>query len=432
MCRKLLALCLVLAACEGSPSGPSADATDVPWGDGSIEVGPSDVAPDAAGEESPDVSIEVPADAPGEADDVAEDAPAETPGDVAADAPVPPSPGFAAPTGLAASADWVVVANSEFDGATMSYGPGSVTVVRRSDFAPVARIPTSKKNPAAVAIAGGRAFVLCAGETSWDAGTGLVTPASDAALDVFDLASIATATGPAASIAVPRDPSDPLVGYPTSLALSPDGKRAWAGSGTSAAIFEFDLEAGTVVHGADDAIMLGSPEVQDGITVKAAGPGRIIAGSFNRDVVFLIDLATPDKKEWVSVGRSEADMEGVIDLAFRAGGSPDLYVLFAISSAIGTVDTTTKLTDNDFATVGLYPNRIALAGDRLLVVNSGDNNLGAIDLASGAGAKAATFPEKTNPWDVAVDGDVAFVTGNGSNSLFRVDLAKNEVAGEAK
>ena len=408
MNRLVALLVLGLVACEGSPSGAGADiAKEADFqetlGDGGVPSDPL-VAPDSLGLE------EVQADLGKSLDELE---------------PLT-GPAFYGPTGLALSGELVVVANSEFDGVTMSYGPGSVTFVRRHDLAPVARMPTSRKNPAAVAISGSTAFVLCAGETSFDSEKGLVLPKSDGALDVFDLTFFET--GPKVSIPVPIDPSNPLIGYPSSLALSPDGKRAWAGSGTAAVIFEFDLVTSKLVR----TIALGDLDRQDGITLEVGQDGRIWAGSFNRDQVYAFLPSDPASRSAFTVGKSPSDMDGVVDIALRPGASPDVFALLAMSSSISAIDSTTGKVKDAFATTGLYPNRMARGADFLYVVNSGDNNVLAVNADTGKSDVVAVLPEKTNPWDIAVDGPSAFVTGNGSNSLFLVDIKAGKVVGEAK
>jgi len=103
-----------------------------------------------------------------------------------------------------------------------------------------------------------------------------------------------------------------------------------------------------------------------------------------------------------------------------------------MSSSISAIDSTTGKVKDAFATTGLYPNRMARGADFLYVVNSGDNNVLAVNADTGKSDVVAVLPEKTNPWDIAVDGPSAFVTGNGSNSLFLVDIKAGKVVGEAK
>jgi DNA-binding beta-propeller fold protein YncE len=351
--------------------------------------------------------------------------------------PLPAGSLFHSPEGVAIAGDRVFVASTAFDGATMAYGDGTVTVVRRADLAAINEIPTSHKNPQVLAVSGGRLYVLCSGETSFDTTTYVVSPKSEAAIDVFDLGVIDVATAPTATIPIPLSTKNALVGYPSSLLVSADGRTAWAGSGTAGAIFKIDLAAGKLLRGGDDPIALGDLAVQDGVKLAAGPSGAVLAGSFNRDLVFAIGADDqPGALGWASldVGKT-GDMEGVQDLAWRATGTPDLFVLLGISESITSVATASGQAGvtTGFAKVGLYPNRLLLAGGRLLVVNSGDNNLAGVDAGTGASlGTLAAFPPNTNPYDVAVDGDTAYVTGFKSNTLFEVDLAGKAVVRELK
>ena len=423
---------LFLACGSGDATVPE-DATETAVVDVATDVAPEpgtdavpDVAVDAAPDLAPDIApSEVLTDLPVE-DEPTDAASSEPAADVLVDLPpetAAPLAAFAAPEGVAATADFVFVANTAFDGPTMSYGQGTLTVVSRSDFKVVNTIATSHKNPQVAAVVGGRLYVLCSGETSYDMATYVVSPKTAGALDIFDLATVATATAPTTIIELPLQ-AGTLVGYPSSLAVTADGATAFAGSGTAAAIYRVDVATSAV-----DLISLGDAATQDGLKVVSGAGGSLWVGSFNRDQVFLVDTVGKMATQTFDVGKT-AEMEGVQDLAWRASGDPDLFVLMGLSSEVTATSSAKGQAgvQTSWAVTGLYPNRLVLAGERLLVVNSGDNNVTAFDPTTGASlGTLAVFPVKTNPYDLAVDGDLAFVTGLGTNTLFEVDLVARTV-----
>lgn len=348
------------------------------------------------------------------------------------DAEVPPPP-FAAPQGVAVVGGYAVVANAafRFDDGGLVFDEGFVTVVRLSDFKVVNRIPTTRKNPQVVAAPGSQVVVLCSGETTWDQDAGVVRPVSEGSIEVLDLAKIETATAPTRIIPLPLSGSQSLIGYPSSLAVTPDGKYGYLGSGTTAAVFKVDLQAGQVVRGTDNPIALGDLSIQDTLTVENGPPGILFVGSFNRDLVFVLDTGSDTLAsapfQQVDAGKT-ADMDGVLDLAYRSQGAPDLFVLLGLANAVQAMTTVQgQPSVQTIMTTGLYPNRIALWDGRLLVLNSGSNNVTAVDIATRQDLGAvAVFPAGTNPYDMAVAEQggrtMLYVTGLVSNTLYEVDL----------
>ena len=359
---------------------------------------------------------------------------------VAEDVSAPPTPAaFAQPEGVAVVGDYAFVANANyrFDGASIVFDPGFVTVVRLSDFQVVRQIPTAHKNPQVVVGLEDRALVLCSGETVWDNDAGVIRPVSDGSVEVIPVNEAETASAPALVIPLPAGPAGTLIGYPSSLAVTPDKRFAYAGSGTTAVLFKIDLSSNQVVRGAGNPISLGDPTVQDTLAVEAGPPGLLFAGSFNRDLVFALDTSSDAPAsapfQQVDAGKTQ-DMDGVLDLAYRAGGTPDLFVLLGLANAVQSLTTVQGAASlQTLGSTGLYPNRIAVwdAEGVVLVLNSGDNNLRALKIATGQSLDIVAFAPNTNPYDMALarrsDKDMLYVTGLLSNALYEVDLAAQKV-----
>lgn len=404
----LVAWVLVVAGCETERSRPFSDA------------GPSG------------------GDAPGTPDAVF-DTVSDTVSDAVSDTVSPP-PAFAAPEGVAVAGGYAFVANAAYrfdDNGAIVFDDGFVTVVRLNDFRVANRIPTAAKNPQVVVASGGRVVVLCSGESTWDPAAGVIRPVSDGAIEVLDVAGAETATAATHVIPLPIAGSGSLVGYPSSLAVTPDGRYAYAGSGTTAAVFKVDLQAGQVLRGSDNPISsLGDLSVQDTLAVENGPPGVLFAGSFNRDLVFALDTGSDAPAaapfQQIDAGTT-ADMDGVLDLAYRPQGTPDLFVLLGMANAVQSATTLQgQASVQTLATTGLYPNRIALWGGTLLVLNSGDNNVTAVDIATHQDLGAvAVFPTGANPYDMAVaewgGRPMLYVTGLVSNALYEVDLQEKRV-----
>jgi len=208
-------------------------------------------------------------------------------------------------------------------------------------------------------------------------------------------------------------------------------------------VFKLDLQARKVLRGTDDPIGFGDLTTTDGMVLETGPSGVLFVASFNNDKVYALDTGTDllaaAPFQSVDVGKT-AQMEGPVDLLYRAGATPDLFALLTMSNAIAAITTAAGAAgvQNDFATTGVYGNRLALWGDTLLIVNSGDNNVTGVKLATPPQdlGPLAVLPQNTNPYDVAVGQEggktVGYVTGLMSNSLFVVDLAQKQVLAEIK
>jgi outer membrane protein assembly factor BamB len=346
---------------------------------------------------------------------------------------------FAAPEGLGVAGDYLVVANSAFgyDGGQLVFGPGFATIVDRRDRRVVNRVPMPAKNPQFVAVADGHAWVLCSGQTAFD-GT-QVTPRTDGALAGIRIEDLATADAPDVVIPITLDASRPLVGYPSSLTIL-DG-QAWIGSGTSPALFVLDLATGTWTHGPDDPILLGDPDEQDTMAVASGPDGRLLVASYNRDLIWMLDAGSgqPVAGTPFEVG-TPGTMDGALSLAWRPEGTPDLFVLLGMASGVAAVsiqDSGPQVLDRFIVNAGSLPNMLLVDGDRLLVLNSGDNNVRAFDAATGAGLPfQATMPPAANPYAMAV-GDVGqrhelYVTGLGSDTVYVFDASAGSNPGATR
>lgn len=341
-----------------------------------------------------------------------------------------PDRDFATPEGITLAGRHVVVANPDFryDGQRMVFGTGFLTVVDRGSRQVVQRIALPCRNPQEVSWDGTRLWALCSGETTFD-GT-LVRPAGQAALVGLDRSGDPFRI--VAWMPIVPSPTHPLVGYPSSMAFL-DG-RAYLASGTTAALLVADLEAGHLLRSPDaplslESLGLGGLADQDTVKVLTGPPGVLLAGSFNRDRVLAFRLpgGAPDPIQSLEVG-VEGMLDGVLDLAWRPGGTPELYVLLGLAQRVVAVSDLlgAPRVDDRFAVTGTMPNRILLDRDRLWILDSGDNRVTAVDADTGRPLEVrALMPPGTNPYAMAA-GDwegrpELYVTGLRSNSLWVFD-----------
>ncbi len=107
----------------------------------------------------------------------------------------------------------------------------------------------------------------------------------------------------------------------------------------------------------------------------------------------------------------------------------EIFIVNSTSETLTKFNTETGEVDNDFATLGLYTNRIALTEDYGYVVNSGDNAIQKIDLDSGATLANIIVAAGCNPYDIVLYGDYAYVSGLLTNTVYKIDLNTDTVVG---
>ncbi len=237
----------------------------------------------------------------------------------------------------------------------------------------------------------------------------------------------------------------PLVGYPSSLVTASDGSYALAGSGTSSALFAFDVTNKAVTTGADSRVCFGTedPTFQDGITIEGSGGTVLFGASFDRNLLYGVDLGNegrpiPGFETPLAIGKSSA-IEGAVDVLYLPGNSPDLLVLMNLSSSVTAVTTSfgqAGVVPGWFKT-GVDPYRMVVSGTTLYVVNRGDNNITVYDLPTRkARGIAVAFPAGTNPHSLVVakrDGKpIGYVSARDTNRLYEVDLSTGALLREAK
>jgi YVTN family beta-propeller protein len=108
----------------------------------------------------------------------------------------------------------------------------------------------------------------------------------------------------------------------------------------------------------------------------------------------------------------------------------EVFVVNSSSQTLTKLNTETGNVDNEFASLGLYTNRIALTEDLGYIVNSGDNTLQKVDLNNGQTLATILIAAGCNPYDLILDGQYAYVSGLLTNKVYMVNLETEAVVNE--
>ena len=326
---------------------------------------------------------------------------------------------FAAPQGIAAHARWILVANSAFERSQgkRRWGEGFVTLVDRATRQAVSRIRTTQPNPRDIAVVGDLAYVVNSGTFSLDQ-DGLAAATSDGGIDIIDLGTTSPPVAVAANLPLAQRMDDRRVGAYGSIAVSPDGRWAYLGSGTRGDVFLLDLQSQQVVRGPDDPIVLfPTPPERNGLTTVRRVDDRLAVLDFNSDSLCVSDdwQGQLDHRTCQSVGVNEEFIEGPIDVA--SNGPGELLVLMSIANSVYRIDSsrTPFAVDQDHFSTGLANNRILLHGGHGYVVNSTSNNIQRLHLDDEQwDLPFAAFAPGSNPFDLVItdesEGLVGWVT----------------------
>jgi DNA-binding beta-propeller fold protein YncE len=340
-----------------------------------------------------------------------------------------PDAACVAPMNLAVGGGHLFVACSNY--VYPAYGNSWLAVVDEATLEVVNRIPAAQKDATFVAVQGERVYLVETGEMSWNQDAFRTEVTSDGAVESIPLAQAATATAFDQTIAIPRDPANPLAGAPGAPAFDPTGRYLYLASGTSATLYKLDLEQGSLVNGPANPILLdATADVMDMVTLRPYQGSQLLVARLNTDALQVFDTAQDAAGAPIDLGKTD-QMEGAQDLAFDPA-SGKVYAIMSISNAVAMVDLGQQppLVDPSWAVTGTVPNRVQLRDGALYIVNSLENNVQRIDLASGDSVKPfATLPEGSNPWDLlfSADGARLYVSNNMAGTLAVIDASSVEV-----
>jgi len=104
-----------------------------------------------------------------------------------------------------------------------------------------------------------------------------------------------------------------------------------------------------------------------------------------------------------------------------------IYAVNSESRTISRIDTSTDTVQNNFAQLGVIPNKLIADADYLWVVNSGDNAVQKINRQTGATITNIFIESGCNPWDACLEGDFLYVTGLFTNKVYKVHTVNHNV-----
>lgn len=314
---------------------------------------------------------------------------------------------FSAPEGIAAHPRWILVGNTAFhyEGSNPSWGRGFITIIGRNDHRVVSTINSSQPNPREVTIAGDKAYVVNAG-TFIVGPNGLATVTSGGGIDIIDLSTNKPPTTILANIPLPPSTDDRRIGGFGRLAVSPDGRWGYLGSGTRGDVFKVDLERQELVRGPNNPIVLfATPKGSNGLTTVKRMDNDLVVLNYNTDELCISADWNGDleRRRCQSAGVNAELLEGPIDAARTPDGA--LLVLMTIANAVYRVDTSTNpfTVQHRFAATGLASNRIFVRDEYAYIVNSMSNNIQRITVADGSTRLPfAVLPVASNPFDMVI------------------------------
>lgn len=114
--------------------------------------------------------------------------------------------------------------------------------------------------------------------------------------------------------------------------------------------------------------------------------------------------------------------------AFKAQAAL-IYTVNSESRTLSRIDTSTDNVQNNFAQLGVIPNKLIADENYLWVVNSGDNAVQKISRLSGATITNINIEASCNPWDAFLEGDFLYVTGLFTNKVYKVNTISQTVVG---
>ena len=336
-----------------------------------------------------------------------------------------PGQDYAAPTAVLFAGGFVFVTNTNPDAGGVP-GQGFVTVLHPDTLETLNRIPTTQPNPRFLASDGRWLYVVNTGVVATDPGSGLEVAQGEGGVDVIDIRGVVGASGPVANVPLAPSATDPRIGAPGALYLSGEG-NGFLGSSTGPFLFKLDLSDCQVHRGTDDPIVLDAGATgNEAVTPGEGLPGKVAAVLAEAGRLLMVDARTNaiDGTDFVFDGA--AGTLGASDVVYRAGGSPNLFVLLARAAWVASVDTEAAVGDEvttEWAAAGTGPVHMRSWGDYLYLVDEAADRVRRIHMDVGdAAAPFLVLAAGAGPRDMAT-GELrsadwrAWVTNRAANTV---------------
>lgn len=106
-----------------------------------------------------------------------------------------------------------------------------------------------------------------------------------------------------------------------------------------------------------------------------------------------------------------------------------LWVVNSQSRTLSRIDLATDTVNNSFAQLGNVPNKVLTTPEYLYVVNSADNSLQKISVATGATIANHFIAVGSNPWDAILHDGYIYVSGLFTGKVYKLDINTGQVIG---
>ncbi|MFU8804369.1 MAG: YncE family protein [Bradymonadaceae bacterium] len=243
------------------------------------------------------------------------------------------------PSDVVATADHIFVANVHYISLNEGYGPGSISVFAREDFEFRGEVETTFQNPQFLEVIelAGTPHLVISSTGSLGFGSEGVEVTSEGGLEIWTLTANPL-DGEREAYAL-NQKENPRVGAPGRLAITPDGRHAYAASAIAPALFKFDLDERRWIFDAGTPLTLYSTDRDATHALAIDEHGLLYIAAFNEDALFILDtgcdelLAGP-----IDLGRRGDMLEGPQSIAILSvDGGQAAYFIMSIANALGRV-----------------------------------------------------------------------------------------------
>jgi sugar lactone lactonase YvrE len=243
---------------------------------------------------------------------------------------------LASPSGIALTESSIYVTNINLDG--REYGDGSVTVLKRSDFSTAGTLNTAQKNPQfveTVKINGNNTVIVAeTGVISFGEG-GSVSGVSEGAIEIWTEPS-GDGQLEKTTLTIENLESNPTLGGPGRIAITPDKSSAYVASGTAPVLFKVDLADKELERGVDNPIQMYETEGSSLDSIDIADNGILALTAFNKDALYLYDTDCDEKIAGPIDLATSSQLEGAQDISiFPTDNGYEGYFLMGLASRMG-------------------------------------------------------------------------------------------------
>ena len=294
----------------------------------------------------------------------------------------------------------IVIGSSGYD--PTGWKPGFITLVHRDNGNEINRIPTSQYNPAHISLYDDHIYVVNTGRidlSHFDTPTAL----DEGTIDVFNRETLNAGVSPNTTWSFPSLGGDTIRGAPTQLAWN--GSTGLVTSALHNRVWLFEQPADGVAP--TMKVIPLEPERRLALGAVVAWADQFVVVDFNSDQGYLISKDGVLNPCTIELGDSD-QMEGASAPLVH---NDELYYILALSGILKRVNLNAwhercePRVDTFISPLGQVPNDVALWGEHIAVVHSGDNNVILYDVMNGQESARLLLSVRSNPFSMAISDD---------------------------